>query len=412
MYVRTQHIMNFMPDSSDTPLDSAPPETNDLIIEAVHSLDDIDREVWDACAGTDNPFVCYDFLHALEASGSATPETGWLGSHIMLRRQSTDQVLGVAPLYIKNHSYGEYVFDHGWAHAFESAGGNYYPKLLGGVPFAPATGPRLLLHPDADPTHCYYLMARGIEQVAERYDLSSIHVIFNTRTEWKALQDAGWLSRTGCQYHWQNDGYDSFDDFLAALTSRKRKAIRKERAQVETSGLTMRRLTGDDLKPEHWDRFFQFYLNTSDRKWGSAYLTRDFFHRIHETMADRILLVTAEDDGEIIAGAFNMIGSDTLYGRNWGCLDQYKFLHFEACYYQAIDHAIEHGLKTVEAGAQGEHKIQRGYLPTKTYSSHFIFHPGFRTAVSEFLSQERAAIDHQIAALKQESPFKQSGDTG
>lgn len=396
-----------MSDSTDNAIVTEQSIQHDLVIEVINSLNDIDRDVWDACAGPDNPFVAYDFLYALEASGSAIADTGWLTSHIILKRPVTGQVLGVAPLYIKNHSYGEYVFDHGWAHAFESAGGDYYPKLLGGVPFSPATGPRLLLHPDADPKSAYYLMARGIETVGERYDLSSIHMIFNTKQEWQALNDAGWLSRTGCQYHWQNRGYQSFDDFLDALSSRKRKAIRKEREQVAASGLTMRRLTGAELTPDHWDRFYEFYLNTTGRKWGSAYLTHEFFYRIHASMADRILLVIAEDEhGDMVAGAFNMIGTDTLYGRNWGCLDKYKFLHFEACYYQAIDYAIEHGLKTVEAGAQGEHKIQRGYLPTKTYSSHFIFNPRLRDAVDDFLSRERAVIDHQIATLKQESPFK------
>lgn len=376
------------------------------MIEVLHSLDGIDRDVWDACAGFENPFVSYDFLFALEASGSAVADTGWLPTHLVLKRHGGG-VMGVAPFYLKNHSYGEYVFDHGWAHALESAGGDYYPKLLGGIPFSPATGPRLLLHPNTDPDHAYYLMARGLESVGEKFDVSSVHIIFNTRDEWRALGKAGWLSRTGCQYHWRNDGYDNFDQFLDALSSRKRKAIRKERKQVVDASLTMRQLTGDDLKPEHWDRFYEFYLDTSGRKWGSAYLTRDFFDRIHHTMADRILLVTAEDDGEMIAGAFNMIGENTLFGRNWGCLERYKFLHFEACYYQAIEFAIERGLTTVEAGAQGEHKIQRGYLPTKTYSSHFIFNPRFREAVEDFLSRERAVIDHNIAQLKHESPFKQ-----
>lgn len=395
-----------MPDGDEPLLPQTSPAPDDLMIEVLHSLDGIDRAVWDACAGADNPFVSYDFLHALEASGSSVADTGWLPTHIILKRHS-GAVMGVAPFYIKNHSYGEYVFDHGWAHAFESAGGHYYPKMLGAVPFSPVTGPRLLLHPEANPHHAYYLMARGLETVGEKYDVSSLHIIFNTRDEWEALGKAGWLGRTNFQYHWQNDGYADFEEFLAALSSRKRKAIRKERQQVAEHGLTMRRLTGDDLKPAHWDRFYEFYLNTTGRKWGSAYLTREFFDRIHHTMADRILLVTAEDDGEMIAGAFNMIGTKALYGRNWGCEDRYKFLHFEACYYQAIEYAIEHKLETVEAGAQGEHKIQRGYLPTKTYSSHFIFNPRFREAVEDFLSRERQAVDYNIKQLGLESPFRQ-----
>lgn len=385
--------------------DTADPQ-NELTVEVIHSLDQIDRDVWDACAGADNPFLSYDFLQALEASGSATAETGWLPAHMVIKRPVHGDVVAVAPLYLKGHSQGEYVFDHGWAHALESAGGNYYPKLQGAVPFSPVTGPRILVRPDADKQWLYYLAARGMEQIGERYDISSIHVTFLTEEEWSALGDAGWLQRTGCQYHWYNQGYESFDDFLGAMNSRKRKAVRKERREVAETGLTMRHLTGDDLTPEIWDRFYQFYLDTSGRKWGSAYLTRDFFHMIGETMADKCLLVSAEDDGEMIAGAFNMIGGNALYGRNWGCLDRYKHLHFEACYYQAIDFAIERKLEVVEAGAQGEHKIQRGYLPTKTYSAHFIYNPRFREAVDDFLTRERPAIDRQIKYLGEESPYK------
>ncbi|MEM6903223.1 MAG: GNAT family N-acetyltransferase, partial [Pseudomonadota bacterium] len=360
------------------------------------------------CAGADNPFLSYDFLQALEASGSATAETGWLPAHMVIKRPVHGDVVAVAPLYLKGHSQGEYVFDHGWAHALESAGGNYYPKLQGAVPFSPVTGPRILVRPDADKQWLYYLAARGMEQIGERYDISSIHLTFLTEEEWSALGDAGWLQRTGCQYHWYNQGYESFDDFLGAMNSRKRKAVRKERREVAETGLTMRHLTGDDLTPEIWDRFYQFYLDTSGRKWGSAYLTRDFFHMIGETMADKCLLVSAEDDGEMIAGAFNMIGGNALYGRNWGCLDRYKHLHFEACYYQAIDFAIERKLEVVEAGAQGEHKIQRGYLPTKTYSAHFIYNPRFREAVDDFLTRERPAINRQIKYLGEESPYKKA----
>jgi uncharacterized protein len=389
------------------PMPDTPEPQEDLEIEAFNSMQAISAGEWDACAGADDPFVSHAFLSALETSQSASAETGWIPCPLVIRQRSDKQVIAAVPLYFKTHSQGEYVFDHGWANAFENAGGRYYPKLLGAVPFSPVPGHRLLVRPGLPELPLYRLLAEGMEAVAAKYELSSIHVNFLGETECAALESAGWLTRLGCQYHWQNDGYASFDDFLAALSSRKRKAIRKERKQVADSGLTLRQLTGADIRPEHWDAFYSFYMDTTGRKWGGGYLTRAFFEEIGSTMADRILLVIAEDEGVPVAGALNLIGSDILYGRNWGCLDSYKFLHFEACYYQAIDYAIAHGLKEVQAGAQGEHKIQRGYLPTPTYSAHKIMHPGFAKAVGDFLEHERPAMLDQIEALMLESPFRQ-----
>ena len=391
-----------MPDSGDG---------EQLRVEIHPSLAGIDRAAWDACAGPDNPFISHDFLSALEQSGSATPETGWIGQHLLLYDREGAPPIAAVPLYGKLHSYGEYIFDQGWADAYERAGGRYYPKLLAGVLFSPVPGPRLLIAPGHARPPAIAALARAMKRLGHEHGVSSIHVNFLTRPEWQALGDAGWLLRLGCQYHWHNDGYRNFEDFLAALNSRKRKAIRKERREVAETGLTFRQLSGDDIRPEHWDRFYRFYRNTSDRKWGDAYLTREFFHMIGASMAERILLVLAEHDGEPVAGALNLIGGDTLYGRNWGCSAHHPHLHFETCYYQAIDFTIERGLATVEAGAQGEHKIQRGYLPTETYSAHHIFHPGLRAAVSHFLDQERPAMREQIRALTVEGPYKQGGTT-
>lgn len=364
----------------------------------------IDPAEWDACAGADNPFVSHAFLLALEESRSVGRGTGWAPRHLTLREGK--RLVGAVPLYVKGHSYGEYVFDHGWARAFEDAGGRYYPKLQAAVPFTPVPGPRLLVHPDAPATTADALVA-GLETAGRQLGVSSVHLTFPTEGEWERLVEAGWLGRLGLQYHWLNEDYGSFDDFLAALASRKRKDIRKERQRARDGGITLRVLTGADLRPQHWDAFFAFYMNTSDRKWGSPYLTRAFFDRIGATMADRIALVMAERDGVPVAGALNLIGRDTLYGRNWGCDgDEHRFLHFEACYYAAIDFAIEHKLARVEAGAQGEHKIQRGYRPVRTYSAHWIVHEGLRAAVAHFLDRERPAVDAEIAALADALPFR------
>jgi predicted N-acyltransferase len=362
---------------------------------------------WDACAGQDNPFVSHAFLSALEISGSAKRKTGWLPQHLIMEDEQR-RIIGVVPAYVKSHSYGEYVFDHGWAQAIERAGGRYYPKLQVAGPFTPATGPRLLVRPGADDDAVRRTLIAGLTAVAENRDLSSVHATFLQAEDRAAFEEAGWLIRIGCQYHWRNDGYASFDDFLSALSSRKRKDIRKERQKIAESDIEMVTLTGGDLKPEHWDVFYRFYIDTSDRKWGTPYLTQDFFQRIGATMADRIVLILARRHGQWVAGALNLLGSDALYGRNWGCATDFKFLHFETCYYQAIDFAIAHGLKRVEAGAQGEHKIQRGYLPVEMESAHWIGHLGLRNAIAHFLEQERAGMRAQMAMLAEHSPFRQS----
>jgi len=365
---------------------------------------------WDACAGTNNPFVCHAFLSALEDSGSATAETGWLPQHLVMEDDGK-HIVGVVPAYVKSHSYGEYVFDHGWAQAIERVGGRYYPKLQVSVPFTPATGPRLLVAPGENEAALRGALIQGLTTVADNRDLSSVHATFLKAEDRVAFEDAGWLIRTGCQYHWKNDGYNSFEDFLGALSSRKRKDIRKERRQVIDAGIEMVTLTGGDLKPEHWDVFYRFYIDTSDRKWGTPYLTQDFFQRIGQTMAEKIVLIMARHKGKWVAGALNLLGSDALYGRNWGCSKDFPFLHFETSYYQAIDFAIAHGLARVEAGAQGEHKIQRGYLPVAMESAHWIQHTGLRSAIDQFLGQERRAMERHMAALAEHSPFRQGERT-
>jgi predicted N-acyltransferase len=363
----------------------------------------IDAKAWDACAAGGGPFVCHAFLLALEESGSVGRGTGWMPRHVVL--EADGRLFGAAPLYLKSHSYGEYVFDHGWARAWEQAGGRYYPKLLSAAPFTPVTGRRLLVAPDA-PAGTAALLIRALEATAETLDTATLHVNFPTAEEADQFAAAGWLRRMGVQYHWLNDGYRSFDDFLATLNSRRRKDIRRERQKVAAAGVSLRILSGGDLKTRHWDAFDRFYRDTSDRKWGSPYLTRAFFDRLGETMADRVALVMAEKDGHLVAGALNLIGDDVLYGRNWGCAGDFRFLHFEACYYQAIDFAIERGLARVEAGAQGEHKIQRGYHPTPTWSVHLIRDRQFRAAVADFLGRETAAMEAEIAALSEGLPFR------
>lgn len=376
-------------------------------LRVIDKLTDIAPAAWDACAG-DHPFVTHAFLQALEESGSAIGETGWLPQHLLLE-DSSGKLISAAPLYVKSHSYGEYVFDHGWAEAYERAGGRYYPKLLVAVPFTPVPGPRLLLRPEAGSDSTRLLIASLLE-VAKRTEVSSLHVTFPTRAECDALVGAGFLKRVGRQFHWENRGYRSFDDFLGALNARKRKQIKRERRDANAA-VRIELLSGADLKSHHWDAFFRFYTSTSDRKWGSPYLTREFFDLLGQRMADRILLVMAKDGARYVAGALNLIGSDTLYGRNWGCIGDFPFLHFEACYYRAIDFAIANGLKRVEAGAQGPHKIQRGYLPQPTYSAHWIRDPGFRRAVADFLRRETVAVENEMDELEQGlSPFRREGD--
>jgi uncharacterized protein len=368
---------------------------------------EVDATEWDACAGAGNPFVSHAFLSAMEDSGSANSRTGWLPQHAVLRHDG-GEIVGVVPMYVKSHSYGEYVFDHGWAHALERIGENYYPKLQAAAPFSPVPGPRLLRRPGVGVSVA--TMANALEQACQSHGLSSVHVTFCTEDEWNGLGDAGWLQRIGMQFHWENDGYASFEDFLDALSSRKRKVLRRERRDANAAGLTFHALTGTDITERHWDAFYAFYRSTVDRKWGSAYLTRSFFSLLGQRLGDRVVLMYAENAGKPVAGALNLAGDEALYGRNWGCRGDWPFLHFELCYYRAIDWAIEHGLKRVEAGAQGRHKIQRGYTPRSTYSAHWITHSGLRRAVANFLLEERAGIEAEMACLAQESPFRKGDD--
>ncbi len=375
-------------------------------VEVCQSLAAVEKSAWDACAGPENPFVSYDFLASLEESESVRAETGWLPQHLLLRG-ADGALLAAMPLYLKGHSQGEYIFDHNWAHAFESAGGQYYPKLLSAVPFTPVPGPRFLLQAAPDPALAQQALISALAQLVERHSVSSLHVNFLDRDQAQALEQAGFLIRHGHQFHWENKGYRDFDDFLDAFSSRKRKAVRKERRALAEAGLTARTLTGDAITPDLWDAFYAFYTDTYDRKWGGAYLTRRFFDLLHERMRDRVVLMLAFDTGEKpIAGALNFIGTDAIFGRNWGCLEDYKFLHFELCYYRAIDYAIAHGLKRVEAGTQGEHKIQRGYLPVTTYSAHLLPDEGFRKAVARFLEREQAYEAQLRAALAESGPYK------
>jgi predicted N-acyltransferase len=404
-------------------------------IRITHSLAEVPVEAWNACAHgavarqikakhevkltsednfspdlctqgqAGNPFVSHEFLSSLEASGSVGGRTGWLPRHL-LAENADGVLLGAAPCYAKTHSRGEYVFDDGWAEAFERAGGDYYPKLQVAAPFTPVTGPRLLARPGPTADAMRGALADALVELTSTNELSSAHVTFLTEPEWRALGKRNFLQRTDQQFHWENGGYASFDDFLAALSSRKRKTIRRERKQALSTGIEVRWLTGSELTEAVWDAFFAFYMETGSRKWGRPYLTREFFSIVSERMRDRILLVMARRAGRWIAGAINFIGADTLYGRNWGAIEHHPFLHFEVCYYQAIDYAIAHGLQRVEAGAQGEHKLARGYLPHTTYSAHFIANPALRRAVAEYLARERAYVHAAAEELAAAAPFR------
>lgn len=366
----------------------------------------------DAAGGADkhNPFVSHAFLLALEESNSACRDEGWLPQHLVAR-DSSKRVVGVLPMYLKGHSYGEYVFDNSWANAFMRAGGSYYPKLQSCVPFTPVTGPRLLVRNGPDREAVMAGLCQAMKQVAEEYGVSSVHVTFPSISDWQAMSHHGFMPRMGMQYHWTNRGYGSFDAFLMDLKQSKRKNIRQERKKVAAQGLKLMRLRGDDIKPHHWESFFRFYTNTTARKWGQAYLTQDFFPLLSSRLGDRVLLVVAEESssGRMVGGALNLVGGDAVYGRNWGVLPgaHYPFLHFEACYYQAIEAAIELGLSRVEAGAQGEHKLPRGYLPAPTFSSHYIPDPQFREAIAGFLARETKQVQFTLAMIDHEaSPFK------
>ncbi|SFL64557.1 GNAT family N-acetyltransferase [Shimia aestuarii] len=379
---------------------------------ALHgTLSGIGEGEWDACACPEvadggrprDPFTTYRFLNALEESGSVGPGTGWQPQYLSAR--ASGQVIAVAPMYAKSHSQGEYVFDHNWAHAYERAGGRYYPKLQIAVPFTPVTGRRLLVRPGFEAMGQSALV-QGAVQVAADNQLSSVHLTFCSEADAEAGQAMGLMLRTGQQYHWVNRAYGCFDEFLGSLSSRKRKTLRKERARAQAFGGEIVHLTGDDIRPEHWDAMWRFYQDTGARKWGTPYLTRAFFDMAHATMRDDILLVFAMRDGVPVAGAMNLIGRDCLFGRYWGCIEDYPCLHFELCYYQAMDWAIAHGLCRVEAGAQGEHKLARGYLPVQTQSLHWIGDPGFAEAVDRYLVAERAAVSEEIEVMTAWGPFR------
>jgi predicted N-acyltransferase len=378
-------------------------------ITVLDSLAQIPAAEWDACANPGaaprptDPFTTHRFLYALERSGSVGPGTGWQPQYLVARQGG--QLIGTAPLYVKSHSQGEYIFDFNWAQAYENAGGQYYPKLQIAVPFTPATGRRFLAHPKHGDTAQAALTQAAVE-LAARHDCSSLHITFCTAQEAEKGAQMGLLPRASQQFHWLNRDYPDFEAFLQTLSSRKRKAIRKERRTAQTFGGTIEALTGAQIQPHHWDAFWQFYQDTGARKWGQPYLTRAFFDLAQDTLRDDMLLVLAREGDTYIAGAMNMIGADTLYGRYWGCTRHHPCLHFEMCYYQAIDYAIAHNLSRVEAGAQGEHKLARGYLPTQTHSLHWIADPGLRAAISEYLTAESQAISEDMEILSAYAPFK------
>lgn len=376
----------------------------------VENIGEVTPEAWDACANPSgvprNPFLRHAFLHALEASGSATAETGWRPAHIVLEENGS--IIGVAPMYLKSHSQGEYVFDHAWADAWRRAGGRYYPKLQICVPFTPAPGRRFLARAN-DPDIAGQLM-QSAAQFAEQLGVATLHATFLTESEWRQADTYGYLQRMDQQFHWHNPGYRTFDDFLGDLAAKKRKNLKRERRDACANGIEIEWVTGSDLREHHWDAFHQFYLDTGSRKWGSPYLTRSFFSMVGDAMPEDILLILCRRAGRYIAGALNFIGSDTLFGRNWGCIEDHPFLHFETCYYQAIDFAIARGLSRVEAGAQGAHKVARGYLPAATYSAHWIGHEGFRHAVARYLDDERAYVARDMALIEAEGPFRATLD--
>jgi predicted N-acyltransferase len=385
----------------------------------VTSIAAIDAATWDACANPPgrtfedaegerfNPFITHAFLYALEASGSVGGRTGWAPAHLTVE-DAGGRMVAAAPCYLKSHSQGEYVFDHAWADAYERAGGDYYPKLQVAVPFTPVTGRRLLIAADA-PEGARDALIGALRELRKQTKASSIHATFPTVEDAERLSKAGFLIRTGEQFHFFCEGYANFDDFLGALASRKRKVIKRERRDALDTGIAIEALTGSSIRSEHWDAFFKFYMETGSRKWGRPYLTRDFFDWIGKTLADRVLLVMAHRGGRYIAGAINFIGDDALYGRNWGAIEDHPFLHFEVCYYQAIDFALSRGLRRIEAGAQGEHKLARGYRPTLTYSAHEFADARLSRAIADYLGHEREAVERTIAHYEEYAPFRRGG---
>ena len=374
--------------------------------ELVSRLADVNRIEWDSLNTSNHPFTSYDFLNSLEISESVSPKTGWNPQHILVKNNKGN-IIGASPNYLKMHSYGEYIFDHAWANAFENAGGQYYPKLLSAIPFTPATGPRVLIDPkNPENNKIFELIINMFEIIVQNNNLSSAHINFITDNLNNKLKNEKWIKRKGLQFHWHNKDYGSFDDFLSKLKSSKRKAIRKERRNILNNDLVIQKVTGVELNNEIWDSFYDFYLNTIDKKWGGAYLTKSFFYLINKTMKNKILLIIARQDNKIVAGALNFIGNDTLYGRNWGSIVNIPFLHFELCYYQAIEYAIDNNIRIVEAGAQGHHKIQRGYIAETIYSSHLIQNQSFAKAVRNFVQLEAKEIDKQIQLINEQgSPY-------
>ncbi|AWB20359.1 N-acetyltransferase [Methylobacterium currus] len=396
----------------------ATPAAGALQVRVVQRISEVAAADWDRCAlsaeslagaaESHNPFVTHAFLSSLEESGCVGGRTGWLPLHVAAERDGT--VIGYAPCYLKSHSQGEYVFDHGWADAFERAGGRYYPKLQVSVPFTPVTGPRFLIAPGEDVSEATAALVAGLRALRRQVEASSIHATFLPEAEAERAGDLGFLRRVDQQFHWDNAGYSTFDDFLAALASRKRKAIKRERRDALAAGLTIEWVTGSDLREAHWDAFYRFYMDTGSRKWGRPYLNRRFFSLIGERMPERVLLVMARREGQYVAGAINLIGDRALYGRNWGCIEDHPFLHFEVCYYQAIDFAISRGLDRVEAGAQGEHKLARGYRPVITHSVHDFADPGLRAAIADYLAREARHVEAAAEALDEATPFRKGED--
>jgi predicted N-acyltransferase len=386
---------------------------NQTVVKLVPGIGSIDALAWDACAtpagAPRNPFVCHAFLKALEDAGCVGQGTGWMPRHLVLEDEA-GTVSGVAPCYVKGDSQGEFVFDHAWAQAYAQAGGRYYPKLQIAVPFTPVPGPRLMVRPGPTAIADEQLLATAAIEVARQNGLSSVHLTFLDSGAQSRLAALGFLARTGQQFHWRNEGYETFEGFLATFASRKRKSVRKERLDALSPGIEIEQLTGRDITEAHWDALHEFYVDTGNRKWGRPYLNREFFSLIGQSMSDSCLLVLAKRGGRYIAGALNLIGSDCLYGRYWGATEHHPFLHFEVCYYQAIDYAIKHKLARVEAGAQGEHKLARGYLPVETYSAHWLTDPGLHRAVERFLKHERELVAESNAELTGMGPYRREQD--